>query len=440
VQGRAGDGGAYNPGVDVPQVVILGGGFGGLAAARALAGAPVKVTLLDRRNHHLFQPLLYQVATAGLSPAEIASPIRRILWRQRNTQVLLAEAVAVDLPARRIALADGSRLAYDALILATGVSHSYFGHEAWAAHAPGLKTLDDALDIRRRVLLAYERAEREGDEERRRQWLTFVVVGAGPTGVEMAGALAEIARHTLARDFRSIDPRTARVVLVEAGPTLLPAYPPDLAAKAVVQLERLGVQVRTGAPVTAIDGAGVQLGAQRLACRTVIWAAGVQAPPLARTLGVPLDRAGRVQVEPDLSLPGHPRVFVVGDLAAVVADGRAVPGVAPAAMQMGRRAADNALRALRGQELLPFRYVDKGSLATIGRSAAVADFGRLRLSGFVAWMAWLSIHIFFLIGFRNRFVVMFTWVWAYLTFQRSARLILGEPTPPDSNAGERLLL
>jgi len=406
-------------------VVILGGGFGGLAAARALGRASVRITLLDRRNHHVFQPLLYQVATAGLSPAEIASPIRRILRRQRNTQVLLAEAAGVDLPARRVVLADGSRLAYDTLIVATGVTHSYFGRDEWAVHAPGLKTLDDALDIRRRVLLAYEQAEREEDADRRRQWMTFVVVGGGPTGVEMAGALAEIARHSLAGDFRRIDPRSARVILVEAGPRVLPSYPSTLSVKAALQLERLGVQVWTGAPVTALDEAGVQLGPDRLASRTVIWAAGVQAPSLGRTLGAPLDRAGRVRVEPDLTLPGHPEVYVIGDLAVLEADGRPVPGVAPAAMQMGRHAAVNVLRALRGEERLPFRYVDKGSLATIGRSAGVADFGRVRLSGFVAWAAWLGIHIFFLIGFRNRFVVMFTWMWAYLTFQRSARLILG---------------
>ena len=406
-------------------MVILGGGFGGLAAARALGRASVRITLLDRRNHHVFQPLLYQVATAGLSPAEIASPIRRILRRQRNTQVLLAEAAGVDLPARRVVLADGSRLAYDTLIVATGVTHSYFGRDEWAVHAPGLKTLDDALDIRRRVLLAYEQAEREEDADRRRQWMTFVVVGGGPTGVEMAGALAEIARHSLAGDFRRIDPRSARVILVEAGPRVLPSYPSTLSVKAALQLERLGVQVWTGAPVTALDEAGVQLGPDRLASRTVIWAAGVQAPSLGRTLGAPLDRAGRVRVEPDLTLPGHPEVYVIGDLAVLEADGRPVPGVAPAAMQMGRHAAVNVLRALRGEERLPFRYVDKGSLATIGRSAGVADFGRVRLSGFVAWAAWLGIHIFFLIGFRNRFVVMFTWMWAYLTFQRSARLILG---------------
>ena len=404
--------------------MILGGGFGGLAAARALAAAPARVLLLDRRNHHLFQPLLYQVATAGLSPAEIASPIRRILRRQANTTVLLAEATAVDPGKKRVLLEDGE-VGYDWLVVATGATHSYFGHDAWAPFAPGLKTLEDALEIRRRVLLAFEAAEREADAEKRRPWLTFVVIGGGPTGVEMAGAFAEVARHTLARDFRHIDPRTARVILVEAGPRILAAYPPDLAARAVAQLETLGAQVWTGAAVTGVDADGVQMTGDRLAARTVVWAAGVQGSPLARTLGAPLDRAGRVKVEPDLTVPGRPEIFVIGDLAALEQDGQLVPGVAPAAMQMGRHAGENLLRALRGEPLRPFRYHDKGSLATIGRSRAVAAFGAFKLTGFVAWVAWLAIHIFFLIGFRNRFVVLFTWAWAYLTHQRSARLILG---------------
>jgi NADH dehydrogenase len=409
----------------LPQVVILGGGFGGLAAARALAAAPVRLLVLDRRNHHLFQPLLYQVATAGLSPAEIASPIRRILRRQKNATVLLAEATAVLPDKKRVTLSDGD-VGYDWLIVATGATHSYFGHDAWAPFAPGLKTLEDALEIRRRVLVAFEAAEREPEAEKRRPWLTFVVIGGGPTGVEMAGAFAEVARHTLARDFRRIDPKTARVILVEAGPRILAAYPPELSERAVRQLEALGVQVWTGTGVTAVDADGVQMAGDRLGARTVVWAAGVQGSPLARTLGVPLDRAGRVKVEPDLTVPGRPEVFVIGDLAAVEQDGRAVPGVAPAAMQMGRHAGENVLRALRGEPLRPFRYRDKGSLATIGRSRAVAVFGALKLSGFVAWAAWLGIHIFFLIGFRNRFVVLFTWAWAYLTQQRSARLILGQ--------------
>ncbi len=407
-----------------PHIVIVGGGFGGLAAARALAKAPVQVTLLDRHNHHLFQPLLYQVATAGLSPAEIASPIRRILSAQGNVTVLLAEATAVEPEAKRLRLADGV-FSYDQLILATGATHSYFGRDNWAIHAPGLKTLDDALEIRRRVLFAFEKAEREVDAERRRQWLTLVVVGGGPTGVEMAGALAEIARHTLPGDFRHIDPKSARVVLVEAGPRVLPAYPPDLSESARRQLEALGVHVWTGAAVTGVDAEGVQMGADRLAARTVVWAAGVEASPLARSLGVQLDRAGRVRVEPDLSVPGRPDIFVIGDLAAIESDGRAVPGVAPAAIQMGRHAAANVLRRLRGEPPAPFRYRDKGSLATVGRSRGVAVIGRLKLSGFFAWAAWLFVHIVFLIGFRNRFVVLFTWMWAYLTYERSARLIVG---------------
>lgn len=418
--------------VGLPQVVILGGGFSGLAAAKALRGAPASVLLLDRRNHHLFQPLLYQVATAGLSPAEIAEPIRRILRRQKNATVLLGEVTAIDPERRLVLLADGA-VPYDHLIVATGVTHSYFGHEAWAPFAPGLKTLDEALEIRRRALLAFERAESEADAEKRRRWLTFVVIGGGPTGVEMAGAFAEIARNTLARDFRRIDPRTARVILVEAGPRILPAYPRDLSDDAARQLEALGVQVWTEAAVTGIGPEEVELGKDRLAAGTVVWAAGVQASPLARSLGAPLDRAGRVRVAPDLTVPGRPEIQVIGDLAALDHDGRPVPGVAPAAMQMGRHAAANVERALRGEPFLAFRYRDKGSLATIGRSRAVAVIAGLKLRGFVAWMAWLLIHIFFLIGFRNRFVVLFTWAWAYVTHQRSARLILERRELPPTN-------
>jgi len=408
----------------LPQVVILGGGFGGLEAARALAEAPARVLVLDRRNHHLFQPLLYQVATAGLSPAEIASPIRRILRRQKNATVLLAEATAVLPEKRRVILSDGE-VAYDWLIVATGATHSYFGHDAWAPFAPGLKTLEDALEIRRRVLVAFEAAEREPEVEKRRSWLTFIVIGGGPTGVEMAGAFAEVARHTLARDFRHIDPKTARVILVEAGPRILAAYPPDLSEKAARQLEALGVQVWTGTGVTAVDAEGVQMAEDRLRARTVVWAAGVQGSPLAATLGAPLDRAGRVKVQPELTIPGRPEIFVIGDLAAIEQDGRPVPGVAPAAMQMGRHAGQNLVRALQGEPPRPFRYRDKGSLATVGRSRAVAVFGAVKLAGFAAWAAWLGVHIFFLIGFRNRFVVLFTWMWAYLTYERSARLIVG---------------
>jgi NADH:ubiquinone reductase (H+-translocating) len=405
-----------------PRVVILGGGFGGLAAARVLGRHEVRVTVVDRRNHHVFQPLLYQVATSGLSAPDIAAPIRHIL-RRPNTEVLLAEARGVDLARRTVLLADGE-VAYDALIVATGATHSYFGHADWAAHAPGLKTLEDALEIRRRVLLAYEKAERETDEAVRRQWLTFVVIGAGPTGVEMAGTLAEIARLTLRKDFRRIDPASARVVLVEGADRVLPPYPPDLSAQAQRQLERLGVEVRLGAAVTSVEREAVQVGSERIDARTIVWAAGVAASPLGRVLSPEVDRAGRVPVQPDLTLAGHPEVSIVGDLAALQQDGKPVPGVAPAAMQMGKHAAENVLRALRGEPRRPFRYLDKGSLATIGRKSGVADFGRLHLSGFLAWLAWLLIHVFFLIGFRNRLVVMSDWAWAYFTHQRFARLIL----------------
>jgi len=407
-----------------PQVVIVGGGFGGLAAARGLARAAVDVVLLDRKNHHVFQPLLYQVATAGLSPAEIAEPIRRILRRQSNARVLLGEVAAVDPATRRVHF-DGSALAYDFLILAAGVTHSYFGHPGWEPHAPGLKTIEDALEIRRRAFLAFEQAEREEDAEACRQWLTFVVIGGGPTGVEMAGAFAEIARHSLVHDFRRIDPRTARVVLIEAGPRVLPTYPEELSLRAQAQLEALGVQVWTGSPVSGLDRAAVAIGADRLAARTLVWAAGVQGSPLARSLGVPLDRAGRVHVQPDLTVPGHPDLFVIGDLSSFEQEGRVVPGVAPAAMQMGAHAAENVVRATAGQPPLPFRYRDKGSLATIGRRSGVAVIGAVRLAGPLAWLAWLGIHIFFLIGFRNRLVVMLTWAWAYVTYDRSARLIIG---------------
>ena len=413
-----------------PHVVIVGGGFAGLRAARALRRAPVDVTLLDRRNHHVFQPLLYQVATAGLAAPEIAAPLRRILRRQSNATVLMAEVVSVDLSRRVVVLADGE-VPYDYLILATGATHSYFGHDAWARHAPGLKSIEDALEIRRRLFVAFERAEREADAAARNVWLTFLVVGGGPTGVELAGTLAEIARHTLAREFRRIDPSQARVVLVEGADRVLPPYPPGLSQRARQQLEGLGVEVRTSALVTGVDEGGVWLGAERLAARTVLWAAGVAASPLGRSLGAAVDRVGRVKVEKDLTLAGRPEVFVVGDLAVVEQEGRPVPGVAPAAMQMGRHAGRNIRRSLAGQPLLPFRYIDKGSLATIGRRAAVADFGRVRLWGFPAWMAWLGIHIFFLIGFRNRLVVLLDWAMAYVSYQRSARLILFEPPPPD---------
>ena len=411
-----------------PHVVIVGGGFAGLTAARTLRHAPVRITLVDRHNHHVFQPLLYQVATAGLSSTNIAAPLRHILRRQGNATVLLADASGVDLARRRLLLRDGE-IAYDFLILAAGATHSYFGHDEWSRYAPGLKTLDDAIDIRRRVLLAFEEAERETDDVRRGEWLTFVVVGAGPTGVEMAGTLAEIARHTLRGEFRHIDPTRARVILVEGTDRVLPPYTPRLSQKAQRQLEGLGVIVFTRKMVTGVDATGVWLGEERVAARTVMWAAGVAASPIGQSLGVPVDRAGRVRVASDLSVPGHPEVFVAGDLARVEEDGRPVPGVAPAANQTGRHAARNVMRALEGQPLAAFHYVDKGSLATIGRRAGVADFGRFQLWGAPAWLAWLGIHIFFLIGFRNRLVVMLDWALAYLTYQRHARLLLG-PAPP----------
>jgi NADH dehydrogenase len=411
-----------------PHVVIVGGGFGGLYAAKRLRRAPARVTVVDRRNHHLFQPLLYQVAMAGLSPGDVAYPIRSILRRQGNTRVLLGEVTAVDLAARTVRIEDTGPLRYDHLILAAGVGNSYFGHEDWEREAPALKSLEDALEIRRRILLAFERAEHETDPAARSALMTFVVVGAGPTGVELAGALADIARTVLIADFRAIDSRAARIVLVEAGPRVLPPFPEDLARKAEAALARLGVSVRCGQAVTRVDAFGVTLGAERIEARTVLWAAGVAASPLSRTLGVALDRAGRVQVDPDLSIPGHPEVFVIGDLASLRDEktGKAVPGLAPAAMQEGRHAADMVLRRIAGKPTLPFHYVDKGNLATIGKAAAVADFGFVRLSGFVAWLLWIVVHIAFLIGFRNRAIVLFEWAWAYFTSQRGARLITGD--------------
>jgi len=409
----------------VPQIVIIGGGFAGLWATRALAGDDVRITLVDRGNHHLFQPLLYQVATAGLSAPDIAAPLRHILRRQRNVTVLMDEVTGIDTDTRQVRMRDGDPLSYDYLLVGTGATHAYFGHDDWATHAPGLKTLDDALLIRRRVLSAFERAEAEPDAEARRALLTFAIVGGGPTGVELAGTLAEIARHTLKREFRRIDPGETRVMLLEAGPRVLSSFPESLSAKARKQLEKLGVEVRTGTPVGAIDGEGVQLGEERIAARTVLWAAGVAASPLARALGVPLDRAGRVSVQPDLSVPGLADVFVAGDLASVQQDGKPVPGVAPAAKQMGAHVA-KAIRARIAQREAPaFRYRDFGNLATIGRNKAIVELHGLRFSGYPAWLFWLTIHIFFLIGFRNRLIVMLNWTWAYWSYQRAARIILG---------------
>ena len=407
--------------------VIVGGGFAGLWATRALASAPVRITLIDRHNHHLFQPLLYQVATAGLSAPDIAAPLRHILRKQANVEVRLAEVAAIAPQEKHVVLADGTTIAYDALLLATGATHAYFGHDEWARHAPGLKTLDDALQLRRHLLLAFERAEAETDPGKRAAWLSFAIVGGGPTGVELAGTLTEIARHTLKNEFRRIDPSQARVRLVEAGPRVLASFPDTLSEKARRQLERLGVEVVTGTPVSDITDEGYRLGETFIPAKTVVWAAGVAASPLARTLGVSLDRAGRVPVQPDLSVAGHPDIFVAGDLAAVTSDGRPVPGVAPAAKQMGRHVAQ-VLRARLDGRASPgdFRYQDYGNLATIGRMAAVVDFGRLKFSGLLAWWFWLTAHVFFLIGFRNRLVVLLNWCWAYWSYQRGARIILGK--------------
>jgi len=413
----------------LPHLVVIGGGFAGLWATRALADMPLRITLLDRCNHHLFQPLLYQVATAGLSSPDIAAPLRHILRWQRNVTVLMGEAQRIDPAARRVLLSGDRTLDYDYLLLASGATHTYFGQDDWAPHAPGLKTLDDALAIRRRILSAFERAELESDPAKQRALLSFVVVGGGPTGVELAGTLAEIARHTLRREFRNIDPRQARILLVEAGQRILSSFPETLSSQAQHQLERLGVIVHTSAAVTAIDASGLSIGQTRLAACTVLWAAGVAASPLGQDLGTPMDRSGRVQVAPDLSVPGHPRVFVAGDLAAAHSEGRPVPGVAPAAKQMGVHAA-HAIRArINCRPAAPFRYRDYGNLATIGRRAAIADLGRIRLSGVSAWVFWLAAHIFFLIGFRNRAVVMLDWAMAYWTYQRNARIIVGRDAP-----------
>jgi NADH dehydrogenase len=410
-----------------PHVVILGGGFAGLYAAKALRRAPVRVTLVDRRNHHLFQPMLYQVATAGLNPSDIASPIRSILRGSKNTDVLLAEAADVDVSARQVRFSDGTSESYDYLIVATGAHHSYFGHDAWEPLAPGLKSLEDALEIRRRVLLAFERAEREPDPVRRHELLTFVVVGGGPTGVEMAGAVAEIRRYALRRDFRHIDPAEATVLLLEGGPRLLPAYPPSLSTEAKKELRRLGVEVRTETFVTNIRPGAVEAAGWVIPTQTVIWAAGNAASPLLKRLHAPLDRMGRVIVEPDCSIPSHPEVFVLGDAAAFNhQEGGTLPGLCPVAIQMGEYAARAIRGDLAGRPRKPFHYWDKGQLAVIGRGQAVADIWKLHFGGFIAWLAWIFVHIFFLIGFRNRVMVLLEWAWSYITYSRGARLITGE--------------
>ncbi len=458
-----------------PRVVIVGAGFGGLNAAQALASLPVQITVIDRKNYHTFQPLLYQVATAGLSPGEIAAPIRSILRSHKNIAVLMAEVTGFDL-ARRVVKTPDSEIPYDYLIVAAGATHSYFGHDEWEPYAPGLKTIEDALEIRRRVLLAFELAERQASSGETATPLNFVVVGAGPTGVELAGTLAEISRHALAHEFRSIDPARTHILLLEGGPRVLPAYPEDLSRSAEEQLHRLGVEVRTSTIVTQIEPGAVDVGNTRLPATVILWAAGVAASPLGKSLGIPIDRAGRVLVEPDLSVPGHPEVFVIGDLAALKDEhGKMLPGVAPVAIQQGRFVAKLIRQELKSQGAPPFsrnsrkggdfdlhsdvhadvhpdvhpdvqsehsavrpafHYWDKGSLATIGRAAAVADFGRIHISGFLAWLSWLFVHILFLIGFRNRLLVFIQWAWSYVTYERAARLITGSTYLPGWAAAE----
>jgi NADH dehydrogenase len=415
------------------RVLILGGGFGGLYAARRLRRAPVEVTLLDRRNFHLFQPLLYQVATGALSPGEIAAPLRSVLSRQKNARVLLGEALDLD-PARRVVIADIGEIPYDTLIVATGSRNFYFGNNQWEENAPGLKTIEEATQIRHKILYAFEAAERESDPVKRREWLTFVIVGAGPTGVELAGAIGEISHDTLRHDFRSIQPREARILLLDGTPRVLPTYPKYLSSKAERSLIRIGVQPRTGVFVTGIDESGVTLrttdgGTEHIASRTVIWAAGVHASPfgqaIARRTGIALDKGGRVPVGPDCAIPGHPEIFIIGDLAHYEQDGQTLPGVSPVAMQQGRYVSRAIAKRLRGQPLKPFRYFNKGSLAVIGRAAAVADFGKLHFSGILAWLLWLFIHIMYLVEFSNRVLVFIHWGFLYLTFNRGARLITG---------------
>ena len=412
------------------RVVVIGAGFGGLEAARNLAKLPVRVTVIDRKNHHTFQPLMYQVATAGISPAEVAAPIRWILRGHKNVEVLLGEVFGFDLSQKLVKLAD-LEIPYDYLVVAAGARHSYFGHDDWAPLAPGLKTIEDALEIRRRVLLAFELAERATLSGEPEPPVNFVIVGGGPTGVELAGTLAEIARKVLQDEFANIDPKSTRITLLEGGPRVLPAYPPDLSASAVRQLQKLGVEVRASAMVTNIEPGAVWVGQERLPATVVLWAAGVQASSLGKKLGVEVDRAGRVPVMPDLSLPGHPDVFVIGDLATLKdKHGNLLPGVAPVALQEGRAVAKTIARDLKHEARKDFHYLDKGNLATIGRAAAVAQIRKLHISGYFAWLAWLFVHIFFLIGFRNRIIVLIQWAWSYLTYERGARLITGDTTLP----------
>ena len=419
---------------EMKRVVVIGGGFAGLWAVRKLRKAPVSITLIDRSNHHLFQPLLYQVATAGLAAPSIAAPLRHILRDQRNATVIMGEAQRIDLAARTVALND-REIPYDYLLVASGATHAYFGRDQWAQYAPGLKTLDDAFVIRRRILSAFERAETATSSAERDACLTFAVIGAGPTGAELAGTLAEIARHTLAGDFRHIDSRKARILLIEAGPRVLATFTEPLSDKARQQLARLGVEVHTGKPVTDIGDGYFVFGDQRIAARTILWAAGVAASPLGKQLGAEIDRAGRVRVSPDLSLPAHPEIFVAGDLASLELDGKPVPGVAPAAKQMGAQAARNILARIAGRATAPFHYTDFGALATIGRHSAIAQLPNLRFSGALAWWFWLVLHIYFLIGFRSRLIVLINWAWAYFTYARGARIILG--SEPENTHGSQ---
>ena len=419
-----------------PRVVIIGGGFAGLNAARGLADVPVKVTLIDRRNHHLFAPLLYQVATAQLSPANIAQPIRGILRGQKNVNVVLGEVEGIDIDGKRVELSDGLAIDYDYLIVAVGATHSYFGHDEWATLAPGLKTIEDALDIRRRILIAFEKAEKEPDPAKRAALLSFIVIGGGPTGVEMAGAIGEIAHHSLARDFDTIDPRDAKILLLEGLPRILPMFAEKLSARAEKDLNRFGVVTRTNSLVTAIDENGVNIGDERIEAATVIWAAGVQVSPLTRALSeiAELDRAGRVPIERELHVAGHPELFVIGDASSLrKADGKPLPGVAPVALQEGQWVAANIARAVAGEPYLPFEYKERGSMATIGRNQAVAEIKGIKFAGFPAWLAWVVVHVLFMVDLRNRLLVVAQWVFSYLTFNRGARLITGEMPVKDSS-------